>query len=64
MNLSSWFDTDPGSSFQVAWEDGDRVFYRARQDGANGTGTRFWSCFPSVSRPRVTPSIGLDTNTD
>jgi PAS domain S-box-containing protein len=36
MNLSSWFDTDPGSSFQVAWEDGDRVFYRARQDGANG----------------------------
>src|ERR1700722_7328630 len=35
MNLSSWFDTDPGSSFQVAWEDGDRVFYRG-QDGING----------------------------
>ena len=36
MNLSSWFDTDPGSSFQVAWEDGDRIFYRGRQDGADG----------------------------
>jgi PAS domain S-box-containing protein len=36
MSPSSWFDADPGSSPQVVWEDGDRVFCRGRRDGADG----------------------------
>jgi hypothetical protein len=36
MNPFSWFDAGPGSSLQVVWEDGDRVFCREVRDRANG----------------------------
>ena len=36
MNPFSWFDADPGSSLQVVWEEGDRVFCRGVRDGADG----------------------------
>jgi hypothetical protein len=36
MNPSSWFDADGNRSFQVLWEEGDRVFYRGRRRGADG----------------------------
>ena len=36
MNPSSWFDADGDRSFQVLWEEGDRVFYRGRRRGADG----------------------------
>jgi PAS domain S-box-containing protein len=36
MSPSSWFDAGPGSSPQVVWEDGDRVFCRGWRDGADG----------------------------
>jgi PAS domain S-box-containing protein len=51
MNPSSWFDAGPGSSFQVAWEDGDRVFYRGRRDGADGDRNTVLVVAPSGETP-------------
>src|SRR5215472_13394789 len=36
MNPSSWFDADGDRSFQVLWEEGDRVFCRGRRRSADG----------------------------
>jgi PAS domain S-box-containing protein len=51
MNPSSWFDTGPGSSFQVAWEDGDRVFCRGRRDGVDGDQNTVLVVLPSGEPP-------------
>ena len=36
MNIPTWFGADGESNFQVLWEDGDRVFCRARRLDADG----------------------------
>src|SRR5215469_15591918 len=36
MNPSSWFDADGDRSFQVLWEEGDRVFCRGWRESADG----------------------------
>jgi hypothetical protein len=36
MNPSSWFDADADLSFQVLWEEGDRVFCRGRRRSTDG----------------------------
>ncbi|MDT7813549.1 MAG: hypothetical protein QOJ42_3465, partial [Acidobacteriaceae bacterium] len=51
MNPSSWFDAGPGSSLQVVWEDGDRVFCRGRRDGTDGDQNTVLVVFPSGEPP-------------
>jgi predicted ATPase len=51
MNPSSWFDAGPGSSLQVVWEDGDRVFYRGWRDGTDGHRNPVLVVLPSGEPP-------------
>jgi PAS domain S-box-containing protein len=51
MNPSSWFEAGPGSSLQVVWEDGDRVFYRGWRDDADGDQNTVLVVAPSGETP-------------
>ena len=51
MNPSSWFDAGPGSTLQVVWEDGDRVFCRGWRDGADGDQNTVLVVLPSGEPP-------------
>jgi hypothetical protein len=50
MNPFSWFDAGPGSSLQVVWEDGDRVFCRGVREGADGQRNTVLGLKPSQIR--------------
>jgi hypothetical protein len=51
MNPPSWFDARVGSDFQVFWEDGERIFCRARRDGADGDGNSVLAILLAVEHP-------------
>ena len=51
MNPSSWFDAGVDSSFQVLWEDGDRVFCRAWRRGPDGDRDVVLAVLPAAEHP-------------
>jgi hypothetical protein len=60
----SWFDVGGDNGLQMAWADGDRVFYRGWYSAPVATGTRSSSCFPQRNSHPLTASIVSFTNTD
>src|SRR5437660_1740351 len=51
MNPPSWFDARVGSDLQVFWEDEERIFCRARRDGADGDFNSVLAILLAVERP-------------
>src|SRR6516225_6604622 len=51
MNPPSWFDAGVGSDLQVFWEDGERIFCRARRDGADGDCNSVLAILLAVEHP-------------
>src|SRR6201981_955639 len=51
MNPPSWFDARVGSDLQVFWEDGERIFCRARRDGADGDFNSVLAILLAVEHP-------------
>ena len=51
MNPSTRFNTDGDSTFQVLWEDGDRVFCRGWRLGADGNRSTVLAVLPAAEHP-------------
>ena len=70
MSPSIWFDADGDRSFGVLWEDGDRVFCRARRQSANGDRDAVLAVLPASEHPtpasldRLTHEYGLKDELD
>jgi serine/threonine protein kinase len=70
MNSHSWFDAGVGSDLQVFWDDGERIFCRARRDGADGDCNSVLAILLAVAHPtpdsvkRLTNEYALKSQLD
>jgi PAS domain S-box-containing protein len=70
MVPSSRFDVGEDSGLRVAWEDGDRVFYRGWRNGADGNRDPILVVLPAVEQPtsgsldRLSHEYGLRDDLD
>ncbi len=70
MNPSSWFDAGVDSSFQILWEDGERILCRRWRDGADGDRNAVLAVLPAAEHPtpgslnRLTHEYGLKDDLD
>src|SRR5882757_10803738 len=70
MISSSWFDVGGHSDLRLAWDDGDRIFFRGWRDGVDGDRDSVLVVLPAAEQPtsdslnRLTHEYGLREELD